>query len=629
VADNGRLLPFRRPLVALARTDLPDCERSGRWSELHEQWTGQSARLLRTRALRLSVREFAALLGVPDRTVSKWEAAGQSRTPRPHMQAILDTALHRADAEAQARFERALGSTGTNDAPASEKLLASGSGLDVDSWADDVDRARLYADRQDFQFASRLMQRWLVRAEDARMDESAIYLKGQSLVVLGNIQRDQGILRGPHSAESVYRQALTCFKSLHADRRHAQVELLTTVLAEMSGGLEASARQYELLADDARLGALDRARARLWIGTALSKKSRLTEDRSDATIAAIKRAIQDFETLDEPDEWRVSHQKLALAYLGAGDPIKAAEAIDIAATGNHLGSPLQQVRLSTAQAHILCSDAASRGSGFALLDQTYALAEKFGLAHQMISIRRIRADIESIPRQQKSKSTGRMHLAVTASPTNEQLEDALLVWKYHQMGHELKSVDAAIGLGSHDLGVADYAAELYQRKYFPVLVFSGGNSPTTKARFPRGEAVHYKEHAISLGVPATAILVDSDSANTGQNITLSRQVLTREGIQPDSIMLISKPYMERRAYATCRKLWPDVQVVCASEPLKFEDYISNIGDAKLVLDMLVGDLQRLLEYPKQGFAIEQEVPEEVLNAFQRLIDAGYTSRLMS
>jgi hypothetical protein len=37
-----------------------------------------------------------------------------------------------------------------------------------------------------------------------------------------------------------------------------------------------------------------------------------------------------------------------------------------------------------------------------------------------------------------------------------------------------------------------------------VLVFSGGNSHTTAARFPRGEAVHYAEHATTLGVPADA-----------------------------------------------------------------------------------------------------------------------------
>ncbi len=74
--------------------------------------------------------------------------------------------------------------------------------------------------------------------------------------------------------------------------------------------------------------------------------------------------------------------------------------------------------------------------------------------------------------------------------TNEQFRDVTLIWNYHQMGHELRPCSAAIGLGSHDLGVATTAADLYQAGLFPVLVFSGGNSPTTRARFPRGEAVH-------------------------------------------------------------------------------------------------------------------------------------------
>ncbi|SDK83722.1 hypothetical protein SAMN05428985_106301 [Nocardioides sp. YR527] len=73
-----------------------------------ETWTGAEARLLRTVALRLSLRDFADCLGIPSRTISKWEQAGATRVPRPHMQAMLDTALERADPAARARFETAL-----------------------------------------------------------------------------------------------------------------------------------------------------------------------------------------------------------------------------------------------------------------------------------------------------------------------------------------------------------------------------------------------------------------------------------------------------------------------------------------------------------------------------------------
>lgn len=213
--------------------------------------------------------------------------------------------------------------------------------------------------------------------------------------------------------------------------------------------------------------------------------------------------------------------------------------------------------------------------------------------------------------------------------TDEQFHDATLIWNYHQMGHELRPCSAAIGLGSHDLGVATAAADLYRAGLFPVVVFSGGNSPTTRARFPRGEAVHYREHALGLGVPDEAILVEPKAANTGQNITLSRELLAEAGVAVDSLLLISKPYMERRSYATCRKLWPEADVVCASEPLELDDYIKSIGDERLVVDMLVGDLQRVIEYPKLGFAVEQDVPGDVHDAYERLLRAGFDSRLIS
>ncbi len=206
--------------------------------------------------------------------------------------------------------------------------------------------------------------------------------------------------------------------------------------------------------------------------------------------------------------------------------------------------------------------------------------------------------------------------------------DAHIIWDYHQLRHQPRPCDAGIGLGSHDLGVATLAADLYHAGMFPVLVLTGANSPTTRARFPRGEAVHYAEQAMALGVPRSAIIIEPEAANTGQNITCSRRVLAGAGITPNLVMLISKPYMQRRAYATARKHWPEVSIVCASVDLSLDDYLKQMGDDKLVTDMLVGDLQRVIEYPARGFAIVQEVPARVQDAYRRLLAAGFDSRLI-
>jgi uncharacterized SAM-binding protein YcdF (DUF218 family) len=210
--------------------------------------------------------------------------------------------------------------------------------------------------------------------------------------------------------------------------------------------------------------------------------------------------------------------------------------------------------------------------------------------------------------------------------TTQDRRDALVLWNYHRLGHELRRCDAAVGLGSHDLGVATYAAELFHRGLYPVIVFTGGSTPTTRDRFPRGEAVHYREHALALGVPDAVILVDPEATNTGANIVNSRALLAAAGYRPESLLLISKPYAERRSYAAVRKLWPEVDVVCASMPIRYGEYVQSIGDERLVIDMMVGDLQRIIEYPARGFAVPQDVPQEVVTAYERLYAAGFVSR---
>ncbi|MFF3160856.1 ElyC/SanA/YdcF family protein [Streptomyces sp. NPDC003273] len=207
--------------------------------------------------------------------------------------------------------------------------------------------------------------------------------------------------------------------------------------------------------------------------------------------------------------------------------------------------------------------------------------------------------------------------------------DAQRLWDFQQMSHDPRPCSVAIGLGSHDLGVADTTADLYHRGMMPLIVFTGATSRTTRDRMPRGEAEHYRERAMELGVPADAILVEPRARNTGENIRFSRALLEERRVAVSSVLLVSKPYEERRAYATARKLWPEIRWVSASTPMTLADYVDSIGDARLVIDMLAGAQQRLMIYPRQGFMIEQHVPDDVAAAYERLREAGFTTRLMA
>src|SRR5262249_23510982 len=301
--------------------------------------------------------------------------------------AALDTALARGDADAKQRFELLLMEDG--NAPLSHRYRSGPREWDYETWTDDLARVAACLARQDFKFAAVLIDPWLRRFHAHGLDQRGLYLHARSLVLLGDLQRDQGAIQGPLSARQTYRKALHLFQSLDVPRRAAQVELSLAVVDEMSGQLEPAAVRYEALADDERLSIRDRTRARLWIGTTLSKQG-----ENDYAARVMTVATRDFEGLEEPEDWSVAHQKLALAHRGAGDLSSALRYIDVALTNRSAESPMQSVRLDTAHAHILLSDSVTVEDGRAILGRAARLSPKYGLSHQLRSIEGIRRDFE-------------------------------------------------------------------------------------------------------------------------------------------------------------------------------------------------------------------------------------------
>src|SRR5262244_2933055 len=88
------------------------------------------------------------------------------------------------------------------------------------------------------------------------------------------------------------------------------------------------------------------------------------------------------------------------------------------------------------------------------------------------------------------------------------------IWDYHHLNHSLEKSDLILALGSNDLRVAEYAADLYLQDWAPMLVFSGNAGALTKERFCKPEAEMFAEIALQTGVPESAILIETESTNT-------------------------------------------------------------------------------------------------------------------
>jgi uncharacterized SAM-binding protein YcdF (DUF218 family) len=208
-------------------------------------------------------------------------------------------------------------------------------------------------------------------------------------------------------------------------------------------------------------------------------------------------------------------------------------------------------------------------------------------------------------------------------------KDAIVVYQYHRMGMKLETADAIFALCSLDTRVAEYAAQLYLDGLGSYLIYSGGAGKLTENRFAKPEAEVFADIARTMGVPDDKIIVEPKSTNTGENVRFTHAELERRGLRPQSLILVQKPYMERRTYATFKKQWPDLNTVfsVSSPQLSFQDYPNAENPRDLVINIMVGDLIRIKEYPEKGFQIAQDIPDEVWSASQRLVAAGFTEHL--
>ncbi len=135
----------------------------------------------------------------------------------------------------------------------------------------------------------------------------------------------------------------------------------------------------------------------------------------------------------------------------------------------------------------------------------------------------------------------------------------------------------------------------------------------------------------SRGVDEDKILLEKESTYTVQNIENTLKLFAEKNINPKSIIAVTKPYMERRLYATYMKQWPNaenIDIVVTSPKLTYEEHMNDTISKDVFINVMVGDLQRIREFPARGFQIEQEIPDNVWAAYERLIAAGYTKHLI-
>jgi hypothetical protein len=224
-----------------------------------------------------------------------------------------------------------------------------------------------------------------------------------------------------------------------------------------------------------------------------------------------------------------------------------------------------------------------------------------------------------------------------------------LVWEYHHVEEEFRvdeefkrDLDGILVFCSSDVSVADSAVDLWwetaqlrkaanENAELPYLAFSGGigtgmHSGANLLGWKKTEAEVLGERARDRLASLNAnlnptIFIENKAANSGENTDFTKAILDAQGAKTQNMVVVQKPFMERRTLATFKRRWPEPNIRIHSASISWESYPAAAGISREdITGIMIGDLQRIKLYapPHGDFQIAQPIPEEVWAAFEFL-----------
>ncbi len=172
--------------------------------------------------------------------------------------------------------------------------------------------------------------------------------------------------------------------------------------------------------------------------------------------------------------------------------------------------------------------------------------------------------------------------------------------------------------------VCDHACDLLARGVAPRLLLSGNTGNWTRHLWDLPEARIFGGRAHANGVDSATITIEDRATNFGENISFTRALLPAA----KRVTFVTKPNSVLRVRLTVPVQWPAIQFYVDAPSISFPDEISNIIGVLGVIDEMVGDIHRIIEYPQKGFQVPHPLPADVLESWRFLVSQGFDRHLL-
>jgi uncharacterized SAM-binding protein YcdF (DUF218 family) len=211
------------------------------------------------------------------------------------------------------------------------------------------------------------------------------------------------------------------------------------------------------------------------------------------------------------------------------------------------------------------------------------------------------------------------------STSSDTLAHAARLWAYLAAMRKRGPCDAVVVCCSYDLRVCDYACELLKQGLAERLVLTGRSGNWTRHLWSVPEARVFEQRALANGLEAGKILLEEQATNFGENIAFVR----RSWPALRRVTFVTKPNSVLRVALTVPVRWPEVEAYVDAPPFVFPEDVSNIIGVLGVIHEMVGDIDRVQQYPSRGFQQAHPLPEPILESWHHLVKAGFGCHLLT
>jgi len=128
------------------------------------------------------------------------------------------------------------------------------------------------------------------------------------------------------------------------------------------------------------------------------------------------------------------------------------------------------------------------------------------------------------------------------------------LYDYLSETDELTHADLIFVFGSKSTFRVEKAINLYNEGLAPKILISGKSPFYEREKVQVSEAETLAQYARDQGIPASALILENNSITVPDNVKRSLNLLEKESISHQSIILVNAPFSQRRGWAHFNKM---------------------------------------------------------------------------